>query len=56
MSTVGGEPTYVLHDFMTSLINLHQKLPGHRILVAFDRPEQTAPLCALEFFLKTSSP
>jgi DNA polymerase-1 len=41
MSTVNGEPTHALHGFCTKLLDLHERFPGRRMVVAFDRPEQT---------------
>ena len=41
MSTVTGQPTHALHGFCLKLLDLHERFPDHRMLVAFDRPEQT---------------
>lgn len=41
MSTVSGQPTHALHGFCTKLLDLNTRFPDHRMLVAFDLPEQT---------------
>lgn len=41
MTTAAGQPTHALHGFCLKLLDLHERFPGSRMIVAFDRPEQT---------------
>ena len=41
MKTVRGEETHILHGFLSKMLDLHGRFPGHKMVVAFDLPGPT---------------